>query len=463
MLRSVYIALLLICGSSLHGCLTLEKAKIAEESKAADETIYLRYVGKAPQGPVFDIAFVKGETGTAPTQRAVSPKCVVTVPVGVEYEARLVENGKAFEIVTWPQSGWPQPKCYAFTVALAKTRPLKTFQAFEIFTETEAVSGRMQQDQLSEIIKSIGRPIKAEFDSGFQIYQWCKTWTDDEFGIGLFKNGALVGYGTYRVPAREGLDSLGLRETPEGGVDCNRLAKSQVNWAKSAIYREKIKAHEDAFANRQAQLESERERAVQFSVSKIEARLKSEKSTKVLARQISDYHEGFWFEIQGKGMTAPFFVAQSCSDVVRSQGSWFDALLLSDVIVISREKGHTCTGKLSNNIAGKPLRDFLNRFPTSASKYGSFKEAMPPSDFGVKDCRQPGCTDAESKRFQNFMMWRKNAMQADLAAARALSQSILQGTQPRREDVIRIKCSQHSDIFDELLGTSKVECELRRP
>jgi hypothetical protein len=145
---------------------------------------------------------------------------------------------------------------------------------------------------------------------------------------------------------------------------------------------------------------------------------------------------------------------------------------------ITRESGESCNGKVSFEISATALSDYSKKFPISSAKYQKTSpttresELLPPAQFGVRDCRLPGCSDKESVRFQEFMMWREASIRSDIQASRNITNSILNRQKPKQDDISRIKCfpaykDELAETLDFLVpsigvGPSGVECKVIR-
>lgn len=406
------------CAISSHYVMTAPdrqvEAKRLTGAEGPSTLGYLKYVGSVPGAFAYDFSGDKNLVSTEPSNRLFSNKCAITELGKIHAVKLFYQNpGAFFDTGT--------VKCYLFT---ARTEP-PTFQSIE-FVLDEALKKSMSFDS---IVAAIGVPVFSNISGEIKEYHWCKTYeTTLGFVAAAFINGKLIQaipYGKQHMNnqvllGRKYVNDAYFRWTqtlpsfPDKKVlDCSAYVFAAINFAEfvgienanSIREREVREAKDRAFAN-----------ATQGHPSNIMFRLAATGS------------DGNWYEIKPAFRGARYLNDQKIGcHLARGSKEWLQGMIYSSAgIALTVSKTSGCINLLERqDLSASAVRDFRDRFPSEIQ----FTELLPPSQFGISDCRKISCNEPQRLEFSKFMQWRETALRQDRREASEALQRIFPSIQ----------------------------------
>ena len=376
---------------------------------------YLKYVGSVPGAFAYDFAQDKNLISTDPSNRFFSSKCTIT-ELGKVYSVKLFYNnpGAFFDTGT--------VKCYLFR---AVSLP-PTFQSIEFVLNELANKGT----SFDSIVAAIGAPVFSNVTGKITEHHWCKSDGPNlNFVAAAFINGKLVQASAYdrtNIDQQVLFSRLNLQQAysrwqdqiPRSAqnnqtLDCSSHVFTALNFAEYVgkvnenvtREREAREAKERAFAN-----------ATQGHPSNVMFRLAATGS------------DGNWYEVKPAFQGAKYLNDQKIGcHLARGSKEWLrGAIYTSTGIALTVSKSSGCINLVQKqDLSASAVRDFRDRFPSEIQ----FTERLPPSQFGISDCRKVSCSEPQRLEFSKFMQWRETALRQDAREASEALQRIFPSKQ----------------------------------
>ena len=417
------------------------------QTPAIGDTLYGVYVGDIPRGAMYSFATDPKSAIHNPAYRLVSYGCE-NKDIGL---VKKVKNHAA-------QLHWENGvTCSVGGIFSNKV----TFQPIEILNKRNSYGSAYRY---SEIVALAGEPIKTEYFSNFRFSQWCKTYTSDTFGVGVFDGETLVSSTEYSPP--------NLR-----AGDCAAFVRSAENIASKFIIENNARLRNEKFEReRVAKEEQTRIQNEKFEADKLRTKaalhakaalLKNDAQkfgkSKVSIRYIGVYEQRNTYEIKER-LPSRYIRTEICHPNPTAK-YWIEGLLVRDYLILDQQAFDGCKVlEKSNSLSNDEWLSYQSRFPEDASLMAV--KPFQPQDYGIKDCRSLQCNDTDTVAFQKFMQWRAEMLRKQRDSSLKSMQILNEMNKPRylvqpsREPSdYKIRCTEDNDMLG--LGKS-VECEVNR-